>query len=299
MVIAGVIASSADVAQLRGVSLRGHQAFGLLLAVVAMALIGGFVFGVSYHRERLDWLAPIFLARGFATLFLLAHGRAHRSALAGPLRPPAGDRRAARLRRHRRLRLLQPRGRARRDLGRRHRVGALRADPDRRRDAAAARAADARAARGRRARDRRPLRARVDAVAGRAARSTPAAAASRCRRSGTARRSRRRCPIRRRRRRVAPSPARPRSIAAIAMTAPSKVGLWQGLRTMPTSSPSRVTAAPYSGTSSPSIRSVVSSRGVPSAAIARSASRPTNSAALSSLTTLSRRTSNGSVWCGK
>jgi drug/metabolite transporter (DMT)-like permease len=84
MVIAGVIASSADIAQLRGVSLRGHQAFGLLLAVVAMALIGGFVFGVSYHRERLDWLAPIFLARGFATLFLLAQGA--RTGLRWPVR---------------------------------------------------------------------------------------------------------------------------------------------------------------------------------------------------------------------
>ena len=94
MVIAGVIASSADVAQLRGVSLRGHQAFGLLLAVVAMALIGGFVFGVSYHRERLDWLAPIFLARGFATLFLLAHGA--RSGLRWPVRSDRGCWRSSR-----------------------------------------------------------------------------------------------------------------------------------------------------------------------------------------------------------
>ena len=38
--------------------------------------------------------------------------------------------------------------------------------------------------------------------------------------------------------------------------------------------------APYSGTSSPSMRSVVSRRGVPSAAIRRSASRPTKSAGL-------------------
>jgi drug/metabolite transporter (DMT)-like permease len=74
MVVGGVLASSADLSQLRGVSVRTHAAFGLALAVVAMALIGGFVFGVSYNHGRLDWLAPIFLARGFATVFLLAQG---------------------------------------------------------------------------------------------------------------------------------------------------------------------------------------------------------------------------------
>jgi drug/metabolite transporter (DMT)-like permease len=31
------------------------------------------VFGVSYYRQRIGWLGPIFLARGFAAVFLLAH----------------------------------------------------------------------------------------------------------------------------------------------------------------------------------------------------------------------------------
>lgn len=51
-----------------------------------MALIGGFVFGVSYNHGRLDWLAPIFLARGFATLFLALQGS--RTGLRWPVRTP-------------------------------------------------------------------------------------------------------------------------------------------------------------------------------------------------------------------
>ena len=44
-----------------------------MLALTAMALLGGFVFGVSYYHRSLGWIAPIFLARGFTTLFMLAH----------------------------------------------------------------------------------------------------------------------------------------------------------------------------------------------------------------------------------
>ena len=79
-------------------------------------------------------------------------------------------------------------------------------------------------------------------------------------------------------------------MAAIAICLPS-VGLSQGLRTIPTSRPSWVTAAPYSGVSLPSSSSVVSSRGVPSSAMRVRASLPTKSPGLSSLTILSSRTS--------
>jgi drug/metabolite transporter (DMT)-like permease len=48
------------------------------LALVAMALLGGFVFGVSYYRASLGWLAPIFLGRAFATVFVLGHVLADR-----------------------------------------------------------------------------------------------------------------------------------------------------------------------------------------------------------------------------
>jgi drug/metabolite transporter (DMT)-like permease len=46
---------------------------GFVLALSAMALLGGFVFGVSYYRPRIGWLGPIFLARGFTAAFLLVH----------------------------------------------------------------------------------------------------------------------------------------------------------------------------------------------------------------------------------
>jgi drug/metabolite transporter (DMT)-like permease len=36
-------------------------------------MFGGFLFGVSYYHDTIGWLAPIFLARGFTAVFLLAH----------------------------------------------------------------------------------------------------------------------------------------------------------------------------------------------------------------------------------
>jgi drug/metabolite transporter (DMT)-like permease len=84
--IAGVIVSSADVRQIRGLARERRAALGLLLAIIAMALIGGFVFGVSYRHRALGWLVPIFLARGFATLFLLGHSA--REGLGWPDRSP-------------------------------------------------------------------------------------------------------------------------------------------------------------------------------------------------------------------
>ncbi|MGB0097530.1 MAG: EamA family transporter [Solirubrobacteraceae bacterium] len=53
--------------------LERRSALGFTLALAAMALLGGFVFGVSYYRDSIGWLAPIFLARGFAAAFLLVH----------------------------------------------------------------------------------------------------------------------------------------------------------------------------------------------------------------------------------
>ena len=72
--IAGVMVCCTDLRQIRGVALERRAALGFVLAIVAMALIGGFVFGVADRHRALGWLAPIFLARGFATLFLLGHG---------------------------------------------------------------------------------------------------------------------------------------------------------------------------------------------------------------------------------
>ena len=65
---AGVVGASADI---RGMRLEGRMGLlGIALAIAAMLLIGGFVFGVAYHADRLGWLVPILLGRGFATVFL-------------------------------------------------------------------------------------------------------------------------------------------------------------------------------------------------------------------------------------
>jgi drug/metabolite transporter (DMT)-like permease len=80
--ICGAMVASADIREIASARIERRSALGFALALVAMALLGGFVFGVSYYRQRIGWLAPIFLARGFAALFLLAH-----VATVGGLRP--------------------------------------------------------------------------------------------------------------------------------------------------------------------------------------------------------------------
>lgn len=71
--IAGAMLASADVREIARTRLQRRSAVGFVLALCAMALLGGFVFGVSYYRPTIGWLAPIFLARGFAALFVLGH----------------------------------------------------------------------------------------------------------------------------------------------------------------------------------------------------------------------------------
>lgn len=81
----GVVIASADVGQI--LRSRHAGALGLALAVVAMLLIGGFVFGFAYRADDLGWLAPVFLARGFSTLFVPAQAGYGRS-LRLPVRSP-------------------------------------------------------------------------------------------------------------------------------------------------------------------------------------------------------------------
>jgi drug/metabolite transporter (DMT)-like permease len=71
--IAGAMVASADLRQIAHTRLERRAALGFVLALIAMALLGGFVFGVSYYTKRIGWLGPIFLARGFTTAFLLVH----------------------------------------------------------------------------------------------------------------------------------------------------------------------------------------------------------------------------------
>ncbi len=70
VVMGGVLLASADLRQIHRIERR--QALGLVLAFVTVIAIGAFVFGNAYYAIDYGWLVPIFLSRGFATVFLLA-----------------------------------------------------------------------------------------------------------------------------------------------------------------------------------------------------------------------------------
>jgi drug/metabolite transporter (DMT)-like permease len=69
VVILGVLLASSDLAQMR--HLERVALLGILLALATAVVIGAFVYGVAYFSEEYGWLVPIFLARGFSTLFLV------------------------------------------------------------------------------------------------------------------------------------------------------------------------------------------------------------------------------------
>jgi drug/metabolite transporter (DMT)-like permease len=70
IVLLGVLLASSDLAQFGA---RERIAlFGILLALVTAVAIGVFVYGIAYFSATYGWLVPIFLARGFSTLYLLA-----------------------------------------------------------------------------------------------------------------------------------------------------------------------------------------------------------------------------------
>jgi drug/metabolite transporter (DMT)-like permease len=71
--IGGAMVASADVRAIRHTHLERRSALGFVLALAAMALLGGFVFGVSYYHHSIGWLGPIFLARAASTMFIAAH----------------------------------------------------------------------------------------------------------------------------------------------------------------------------------------------------------------------------------
>lgn len=70
VVILGVLLASSDLAQIR--HLERIALLGILLALATAVVIGAFVYGVAYFSADYGWLVPIFLARGFSTLFLVA-----------------------------------------------------------------------------------------------------------------------------------------------------------------------------------------------------------------------------------
>lgn len=69
--IVGVVLAGADLQRIARAD--GVAPLGLVFSLLAMVLIGAFLFGVAYYQDELGWLAPIFLGRAFATLFLVAH----------------------------------------------------------------------------------------------------------------------------------------------------------------------------------------------------------------------------------
>jgi drug/metabolite transporter (DMT)-like permease len=83
--IAGAVSVCLDFEAIAQARQEPRSALGFALALCAMTLIGGFVFGVSYYRPHLGWVAPIFLARGFATVFLVGNLLATRGQR--PVRP--------------------------------------------------------------------------------------------------------------------------------------------------------------------------------------------------------------------
>jgi drug/metabolite transporter (DMT)-like permease len=71
--IGGAMVASADVRAIRHTHLERRSALGFVLALGAMALLGAFVFGVSYYHHSIGWLGPIFLARAASTIFIATH----------------------------------------------------------------------------------------------------------------------------------------------------------------------------------------------------------------------------------
>jgi drug/metabolite transporter (DMT)-like permease len=70
VVLFGALLASSDLGQF-----KTHERIallGILLALVTAVAIGAFVYGIAYFSATYGWLVPIFLARGFSTLFLLA-----------------------------------------------------------------------------------------------------------------------------------------------------------------------------------------------------------------------------------
>ena len=70
VVMLGVLLASSDLAQFR--SRERIALFGILLALVTAVAIGVFVYGIAHFSATYGWLVPIFLARGFSTIFLVA-----------------------------------------------------------------------------------------------------------------------------------------------------------------------------------------------------------------------------------
>ena len=68
--VVGIVLSSSGLRHI--FRIEWVDSHGLLFALAAMFLIGAFVLGVSVKADDLGWLAPVFLARLFSTVFVFA-----------------------------------------------------------------------------------------------------------------------------------------------------------------------------------------------------------------------------------
>ena len=68
--VTGIVLASSGLRRI--FSIERLDAHGLLFALAAMILLGAFVLGVSVKADEIGWLAPVFLARLFSTVFVAA-----------------------------------------------------------------------------------------------------------------------------------------------------------------------------------------------------------------------------------
>jgi drug/metabolite transporter (DMT)-like permease len=71
IVFVGVGLASTELRTLKGAGGGFSLSRGIVLAIIAMFLIGGYVFSIAYFTEPYGWLVPIFLVRVFSTGFFL------------------------------------------------------------------------------------------------------------------------------------------------------------------------------------------------------------------------------------
>lgn len=76
IVFAGVALASADIRRIRR---AGHvQSLALVLAILAMALFGGYVLAIAERADDLGWVVPVLLARLASTAFIAGAAAARR-----------------------------------------------------------------------------------------------------------------------------------------------------------------------------------------------------------------------------
>lgn len=88
VVFVGMGLASTELRSLKLAGLGATRSQGIPLAVIAMVMIGGYVFAIAYFADEFGWLVPIFLVRVFSTIFFLGGSAAARYPLFANLTAP-------------------------------------------------------------------------------------------------------------------------------------------------------------------------------------------------------------------